>query len=187
MNCLVSNSACNNISIIIQIIILHIMCCRYRLGRRLSSDLLCCAISRPKLTRHPSSFVFVFLFADIIRRPRSCGIQNNGAPGAPDGVWIVQGNQISQSGYAIGGHAETALFGHHFSYKNCHLICQVRLGTNVRKIDSEEHLQGGTPARPPTTALATGFMPDRCTTFRSSATRSWVEWAMRSSHPAFIS
>ena len=32
----------------------------------------------------------------------SCGIQNNGAPGAPDGVWIVQGNQITQSGYTEG-------------------------------------------------------------------------------------
>lgn len=42
---------------------------------------------------------------NIIRRPRSCGIQNNGAPGAPDGVWIVSGNQITQAGYAQGRYA----------------------------------------------------------------------------------
>ena len=42
---------------------------------------------------------------NIIRRPRSCGIQNNGAPGSPDGVWIVQGNQITQAGYTQGRYA----------------------------------------------------------------------------------
>jgi hypothetical protein len=42
---------------------------------------------------------------NIIRRPRSCGIQNNGAPGAPDGAWVVNGNQITQSGYTQGRYA----------------------------------------------------------------------------------
>lgn len=42
---------------------------------------------------------------NIIRRPRSCGIQNNGAPGATDGVWVVQGNQITQAGYTQGRYA----------------------------------------------------------------------------------
>jgi hypothetical protein len=33
-----------------------------------------------------------------IIRPRSCGIQNNGGPGAMDGRWIVQGNSITHAG-----------------------------------------------------------------------------------------
>eukprot|EP00039_Didymoeca_costata_P022381 m.346632 g.346632 ORF g.346632 m.346632 type:complete len:470 (+) comp29660_c0_seq1:90-1499(+) len=36
---------------------------------------------------------------NIINRPRSSGIQNNGAPGGPDGAWIVQGNHITHAGF----------------------------------------------------------------------------------------
>ena len=36
---------------------------------------------------------------NVILRPRSCGIQYNGGPGAHDGSWIVQGNQIMHSGF----------------------------------------------------------------------------------------